>query len=97
MLGSGGTHENTQHTVGGAMEPGSIVRCRNRDWVLLPSEDDSLLWLRPLAGTHDDAVALHKGLMEAVSYSFQEERVQPSTFPLPTAEDVADVTSAHLL
>lgn len=24
------------------MEPGCIVRCRNRDWVLLPSEREDL-------------------------------------------------------
>ncbi len=32
------------------MNPGSIVRCRNRDWVLLPSERADVHLLRPLAG-----------------------------------------------
>src|SRR5262245_2037301 len=48
------------------MTPGSIVRCRNRDWVLLPSDDDNLLSLRPLTGATDDVVAVHKGLAKLV-------------------------------
>ncbi len=79
------------------MVPGSIVRCRNRDWVLLPGEDESLFLLRPLTGTNDDVVALHKGLTNVIGYSFPEERVRPSKFPPPTPEDLGDAISAHLL
>jgi len=31
------------------MNPGSIVRCRQRDWVLLPSDTQDVYRLRPLA------------------------------------------------
>jgi hypothetical protein len=38
-----------ERTVIKHMNPGSIVTCRNRDWVLLPNEDPNLLLLRPSA------------------------------------------------
>jgi hypothetical protein len=36
------------------VSPGSIVRFRNRDWVVLPSDDAQILLLRPLTGTSLD-------------------------------------------
>ena len=40
------------------MNPGSIVQCRSREWVLLPSDQPDLLLLRPLTGATDEVVAL---------------------------------------
>ena len=48
------------------MQPGSIVRCRNRDWVLLPAETDEVWALRPLTGADDDVVHIHKGLSNLI-------------------------------
>ncbi len=79
------------------MNPGSIVQLRNRYWVLLPHEDPDLHLLRPLTGLTDEAVALHKGLTDLIGYSLPAERVRPATFPLPTADDIADAASANLL
>lgn len=79
------------------MNPGGIVRCRNRDWVMLPSDDDGVVRLRPLTGATDDSVAVHQRLSDLIAYSLQEERVSSATFPLPSPDDVADATSAHLL
>lgn len=79
------------------MTPGSIVRCRNRDWVLLPGDDEQVNLLRPLTGATDEVVAVHKGLCNVVSYALAEERIRPATFPLPTVDDLADAASAHLL
>jgi len=79
------------------MTPGSIVRCRNRDWVLLPSKDPEILRLRPLAGAGDEVVAIHRGLMNLIGGVLPEERIRPSTFAPPTPEDVSDATGAHLL
>jgi hypothetical protein len=47
------------------VNPGSIVQCRSREWVLLPSDQEDLLFLRPLTGATDEIVAVHKGLPEA--------------------------------
>ncbi len=79
------------------MNPGSIVHFRNRDWVLLPSEDPQILLLRPLTGTSDDVVAVHRQLSQLLGYSIPSERVSPSAFPFPVAERVADAQSLHLL
>ncbi len=79
------------------MNPGCIVRCRNRDWVLLPSERDDVYLLRPLTGATDEVVAVHKGLADLVGYDLPEERVRSATFPLPTPKDLSDAASAHLL
>jgi superfamily II DNA or RNA helicase len=79
------------------MTPGSIVRCRNRDWVLLPSDRDDVYLLRPLAGAVDQVVAVHRQLTDFVGYDLPEERVRSSRFEPPVAEDLADAASAHLL
>jgi len=79
------------------MNPGSIVRCRNRDWVLLPSDHDEVYLLRPLTGATDEVVAVHKQLTDIVGYSLPEERVRSSRFEPPTVDDLADATGADLL
>jgi hypothetical protein len=79
------------------MNPGSIVRCRNRDWVLLPSEQTELHLLRPLTGATDEVVAIHGALSNLIALTLPEERLRPATFPLPTVGDLADAASAHLL
>jgi superfamily II DNA or RNA helicase len=79
------------------MNPGSIVRFRNRDWVVLPSDDAQILLLRPLTGTSDDVVAVHRQLCDLLGYSFPLERISQSSFPLPAPEEVADAQSVHLL
>lgn len=79
------------------MNPGSIVRCRNRDWVLLPSDDNDVHMLRPLTGAMDEVVAVHKRLSDLIAHALGEERLRTATFPLPTPEDLADAASAYLL
>jgi len=79
------------------MNPGSIVRCRNREWVLMPADSDDVFVLRPLTGTTDEVVKVHRGLMNLVSYDLPFERVTPAAFPFPTVQDVSDAASAHLL
>ncbi len=71
------------------MNPGSIVRCRNRDWVLLPSEGTDVYLLRPLTGATDEVVAVHAGMSNLISGSLPEERVRSVTFPPPSGGDQA--------
>ncbi len=40
--------------------PGSIVKFRNRLWVLLPHPDSHCYALRPLTGATDETLVLHK-------------------------------------
>src|SRR5260370_8105633 len=79
------------------MNPGSIVQCRNREWVLLPSDRADLLLLRPLTGATDEVVAVHKKLTDLIGYSFPEERVRSAKFRPPTTNDTSNAAGAHLL
>jgi superfamily II DNA or RNA helicase len=78
------------------MNSGAIVRFRNRDWVLIRQEEE-VVFLRPLIGTSDDLLGVHLPLANLVGYTFPSECLQPSRFPLPSAETVADAQSVHLL
>ncbi|MCB1216858.1 DEAD/DEAH box helicase [bacterium] len=79
------------------MTPGSIVHCRNRDWVFMPADDPNLILLRPLSGVSDDVIGIRKDLMELVGYTLPTERIQPSSFALPSTTDISDAASTHLL
>ncbi|MFS8779867.1 helicase-related protein [Synechococcus sp. W55.1] len=63
----------------------------------MPADTDETIVLRPLTGTPEDVVYLHRELMGLVGGTLPFERVTPASFPLPTAEDVSDATSARLL
>ena len=79
------------------MKPGTIVKARERYWVLLPHEDPSVYALRPLTGTVDETLLLHRELTDRLGYSLPEERPRIATFPLPTPEDVSNANRAFLL
>lgn len=71
---------------------GSIVRCREREWVVVPSEQNDLILLRPLAGTDQEECGIHLPLAR-----LGLDRIEPATFPLPKPEDVGDAVGAELL
>ncbi|MHC1767217.1 MAG: hypothetical protein AB9869_23550 [Verrucomicrobiia bacterium] len=79
------------------MTPGSIVRCRNREWVLLPSDEPKVFLLRPLTGATGEAVAVYRRLVDLAAYSLPEERVRSATFPPPTLDDLSNAAASHLL
>jgi hypothetical protein len=79
------------------VNPGTIVSIRNRNWVLLPQEDPNIYLLRLLTGAMDEVVAIHKGLADLIGYTLPMERLTSATFPLPSVDDLSDVTSVHLL
>ncbi len=68
---------------------GQVVRCRDRSWVVLPSPDEEVVYLRPLSGNEQEicAIAPFLGL----------ETITPDSFPLPNAETVQDQVSIRLL
>ena len=69
--------------------PASIVYCRHRQWVILPSEHEDIIRLRPLSGNEDQVggIYLPLGL----------ETIEPAQFPLPQPSSVQDHTAAQLL
>ena len=46
----------------GQFSIGSLVRVRERDWVVLPSDDPEILKLRPLSGSEAEACGILKAL-----------------------------------
>ncbi|HDN67949.1 MAG TPA: DEAD/DEAH box helicase, partial [Firmicutes bacterium] len=71
---------------------GSIVRCRNREWVILPSPDDDLFLLRPLTGSEAEICGIYR---QFSNLGF--DRIEPATFPLPKPEDTSDAVGSELL
>lgn len=67
--------------------PGSLVRARNREWVVLPETTHDLVMVRPLGGTDDEVTGILTDL----------ETVEPATFAMPTSNDLGDYRSARLL
>jgi hypothetical protein len=41
---------------------GSLVRVRERDWVVLPSHDDQIICLRPLRGSESEMCGIHRAI-----------------------------------
>ncbi|MDP9314431.1 MAG: DEAD/DEAH box helicase [Chloroflexota bacterium] len=68
---------------------GSLVRCREREWIVLPSERDDVLLLRPLGGTEAETCGIYLPL--------EEHTLAPATFHLPMPESVGDFVSGQLL
>jgi len=71
--------------------PGAIVRFRKRDWVVHPSEDPEVILLRPLAGTSEEAVGVHRQLSTLLGEKgFEEERIRLSSFPPGVSQSEVD-------
>src|SRR5437762_13562094 len=67
--------------------PGTLVRARGREWVVLPESEQGFLVVRPLGGTVQETAGIHTGL----------EQVEPATFAPPSAADLGDFVSCRLL
>src|SRR5262245_18547325 len=68
-------------------QPGTLVRARGREWVVQPESTESLLQLRPLAGSEAEAT----GILTAI------ESVESATFDPPTTSHLGDHRSCSLL
>jgi superfamily II DNA or RNA helicase len=69
--------------------PGSIVTCRSRQWVVLPSELKDVVRLRPLSGNEDEILGIFDPL--------ELESFTPAQFPKPGVQSLQDHASAMLL
>lgn len=72
-------------------DPGSLVKARGRDWVVLPSDDDDIVVLKPLGGSEEETTAIYTPLQ------IPEDKIEPSVFPKPATEDLGDFYTAKLL
>ncbi len=69
--------------------PGSLVRARGREWIVLAGSDAETLKLRPISGSEEDQAVIHLPL--------EVEPVTGATFPRPTAEQRGGQDAALLL
>lgn len=72
-------------------KPGSLVTLRDRPWMVLPSEDDDLLLVKPLGGSEDEITGIYKPL------AGESDLPRSYNFIKPSAKDLGDFTSAKLL
>jgi superfamily II DNA or RNA helicase len=66
---------------------GSLVKARDREWVVLPDSTDDMLILRPLGGTEDEVTGIFLPL----------EPVEPAQFELPDPQKLGDYRSCRML
>lgn len=66
---------------------GSLVKARDREWVVLPDSNDDLLLVRPLGGVDEEVTGIYLPL----------EPVQPAHFDLPDASVIGDAIACRLL
>ena len=71
---------------------GSIVRCREREWIILPSDDRDIVRLRPLTGGESEICGIYKPLTR-----LGIDRIEPAQFPLPDPEQVGNAVGINLL
>jgi superfamily II DNA or RNA helicase len=69
--------------------PGSLVRARGREWIVLSGSDAEVLRVRPVSGSEEDQTFIHLAL-EAVP-------VGDASFPKPSPEQKAGHDAALLL
>lgn len=67
--------------------PGTLVRARGRDWLVIPGGTETMLHARPLGGSDAEATLLLRDF----------DQPTPSVFTPPTVEDRGDTTRARLL
>ena len=72
-------------------KPGSLVKLHHRDWVILPSPQEDLLLLKPLGGSEDEITGVFLPL------KFPGDDISSTKFPLPSPDDIGDLSSARIL
>jgi superfamily II DNA or RNA helicase len=68
--------------------PGSLVKARGREWIVLPGSTAAVLRVRPVSGSDEDISVIH---------TLIEHNISGATFPMPTAEQECNQTDALLL
>lgn len=69
--------------------PGSLIKARNREWMVLGLYDSTTLRVRPLNGSEDDQLL--------IDLSLEQLPVSAATFPFPKIAKLATQESALLL
>jgi superfamily II DNA or RNA helicase len=70
-------------------QPGSLVKARGREWIVLPESSEDTLHLRPLGAGEDEATYIHVPL--------EREPIESATFPPPDLAHVGTQAAGLLL
>jgi ERCC4-related helicase len=68
---------------------GSLVRIRERDWVVLPSDDTDIICLRPLSGSESEICGIHRQI--------EGDGLKHAEFAPPKPEQAGDFIAGKLL
>ncbi|SFB59809.1 helicase-related protein [Algoriphagus aquimarinus] len=71
--------------------PGKLISLRGREWVVLPTDDEDILKVKPLGGSDDESTGIYLPLM------ISEDQWKEASFPRPESEDLGDFETAKLL
>lgn len=72
-------------------KPGSLVEVRNRKWIILPSPNKEVVYLKPLGGSEDELTGIYLPLR------FSEDQIKTTEFSPPVMEDIGDLSNAKIL
>lgn len=70
-------------------QPGSLVRARGREWIVLPGSSDDVLHLRPLGAGEDESTLIHVPL--------ERQPIESATFPPPDRSHAGTQAAGLLL
>lgn len=70
---------------------GSIVKFRDRDWIVLPQTDKDITLLKPLDGVDSDITGVYGAL------NFESDKIDSASYPQLTADDIGSFSNAKLL
>src|ERR1019366_924861 len=73
----------------GEFPVGSLVRIRERDWVVLPSDDTDIVCLRPLSGSESEVCGIHREI--------EGHALKHAEFAPPKPEQAGDFIAGKLL
>jgi superfamily II DNA or RNA helicase len=74
-----------------ALQPGKLVSLRGREWVVLPSDDQDLLVVKPLGGSDEETTGIYLPL------EIRSEQPEDARFEPPSSSDLGDISTARLL
>lgn len=72
-------------------QPGKLVSLRGRDWIVLPSDDEHLLVVKPLGGSDEEIAGIYLPL------GIESDQPVDARFEEPTAADLGDISTARVL
>lgn len=67
--------------------PGTLVKARGREWVVLPESEGDILMVRPIGGVDDEVVGISKSI----------ESIESASFSLPNPAQPGDFNSCRIL